>query len=190
MPLTRREFLLLGVASGAAVAVGIVVPLSITARDHLDDESPPTTGAGPMAVVVTFPRTPIAKLSRLGEAVPVMFDYPLVGQGNVLVKLGEPAIGGVGPEEDLVAFSRICTHMGCELPEYRHQHKVLGPCPCHFSTFDLVHNGQVTLGQATQNLPQVLLEIEDDDIFAVGVVRLVYGYADTLRGGELVRGAS
>ncbi len=187
-PLTRREFLLLGVASGAAVAVGVVVPISIASRDEVDGGAGSTT-TGPAAVVALFPRTRVAGLSQLTDGAPVMFDYPLEGQGNVLVKMGEPAIGGIGEGEDIVAFSRICTHMGCELTEYRHEHGVLGPCPCHFSTFDLIHNGQVTLGQATQNLPQVLLEIDGDDVYATGLVRLVYGYANALEGAEMVAGA-
>lgn len=137
-----------------------------------------------MGVVTTFPRLEVARLGDLQEAVPINFDYPLEGQGSVLVKTGRPAVGGVGPEEDIVAFSRICTHMGCELTEYQAEHGVLGPCSCHFSTFDLIHNAQVTLGQATQNLPQVLLQIEDDKVYATGVIRLVYGYANTLAGAE------
>ncbi len=187
-PLSRREFLLLGVASGAAVAVGVVLPISIASRDEVDGDGAPAT-SGPAAVVALFPRARIARVSELRDGAPVLFDYPLQGQGNVLVKMGQPAIGGVGDGDDIVAFSRICTHMGCELTDYRHEHGVLGPCPCHFSTFDLIHNGQVTLGQATQNLPQVLLEIDGDEVFATGVVRLVYGFADTLEGAEMVAGA-
>ncbi len=186
-PLTRREFLLLGVASGATVAVGVVLPIAVASRD---DEVAEGGTAGPAAVVAVFPRTRVARMSQLQDGVPVMFDYPLEGQGNVLVKMGEPAIGGVGDGDDVVAFSRICTHMGCELTEYRHEHGVLGPCPCHFSTFDLIHNGQVTLGQATQNLPQVLLEVDGDDVFATGLVRLVYGFADSLEGAEMVAGTA
>jgi arsenite oxidase small subunit len=79
--------------------------------------------------------------------------------------------------------------MGCAVSEYQHEYKVLGPCPCHYSTFDLVHGGMVTLGQATQNLPQLLLSVKDDDLYADGVFRLVYGFDNTLQGGELVGGS-
>ncbi len=189
--LTRREFLFLGVASGAAVGVGVVLPLSVATRDQVDDEvpTPPTTEL-PMAVIATFPRVRVAAVSQLREAVPVTFDYPLEGQSNVLVKMGREAIGGIGQDEDIVAYSRHCTHMGCVVEDFQADHGVLGPCPCHFSTFDLIHNGQVTLGQASQNLPQVLLDIDGDDIYATGVLRLVYGYANTLEGRELVGGAA
>lgn len=44
----------------------------------------------------------------------------------------------------------------------------------------------MTLGQATQNLPQILLKVDGDDVVATGVVRLVYGFHNTLEGAELV----
>ena len=188
-PLSRREFLLLGVATGATVAVGVVVPLSIATRDRFGDEDTTTTAA-PAAVVAMFPPVRVTQMSQLSQGTPVLFDYPLQGQASVVVKTGFESIGGVGPDGDVVAFSRICTHMGCQLEDYQAEHGVLGPCPCHFSTFDLIHNGQVTLGQATQNLPQLLLEVDGDDVYATGVIRLVYGYANTLQGAEMVGGTA
>ena len=179
MPLTRREFLFLGGATGAVIAIGVIVPIGIASRDD-------QPGGEAAAVVGFFPRLRVAGLSELQEGVPVMFDYPQVGQSNILVKMGEPVIGGVGPDEDIVAFSRLCTHMGCSISQYQHEYKVLGPCPCHYSTFDLIQGGQVTLGQASQDLPQLLLSVDDNDVYADGVFRLVYGYDNTLQGGELV----
>jgi len=137
-------------------------------------------------VVGFFPKVRVASVGEVSTTDPVRFDYPLQGQRNVLVKLNNPVSYGVGPDQDIVSFSSICTHMGCLLEEYKPEYNALGPCPCHFSTFDLANNGMVTLGQATQNLPQVLLSIEGDDIYATGVVRLVYGYANTLQGAPMV----
>jgi arsenite oxidase small subunit len=144
----------------------------------------------PIAVVGVFPKVRVASVSEVSATTPITFQYPLQGQQNVMVKLDQPVAGGVGPDEDIVAFSALCTHMGCVVSEYKPDHKALGPCPCHFSTFDLAHNGMVTLGQATQNLPQVLLSVESEDIYATGVLRLVYGYANTLEGGQLVEVSS
>lgn len=190
-PLSRREFLLLGVASGATVAVGIVLPMAIATRDADEDQVTTTLGdGGAAALVAVFPRTRVATFSSLQEAVPVNFAYPADANASVLVKLGRPAIGGVGPDGDVVAFSKLCTHMGCEVDEFRAEHGVLGPCPCHFSTFDLVHGGQVTLGQATESLPQVLLDIDGDDVYATGVVRLLYGHDNTLASAMAEGGAS
>ncbi len=189
---TRREFLLIGVAGGAVAAVGVIVPLSQTqsaeqvAVGDISSTTTTTVPPPPSAVVGFFPKVRVASVGELSTTDPVKFDYPLQGQRNVLVKLNNPVSYGVGPDQDIVAFSSICTHMGCLLEEYKPEYNALGPCPCHFSTFDLANNGMVTLGQATQNLPQVLLSIEGDDIYATGVVRLIYGYANTLQGAPMV----
>ncbi|MFQ5523702.1 MAG: arsenate reductase (azurin) small subunit [Acidimicrobiia bacterium] len=191
--LTRREFLLIGAAGGAAAAVGVVIPLTREATEEEitdvggGDAGGGSAGAGPTAAVVSFfPKVRVASLRAVKTDRPVTFEYPLQGQRNVLVKLGTPVATGVGPDEDIVAYSQLCTHMGCLVEEYRPEHRTLGPCPCHFSTFDLAHDGMVTLGQATQNLPQVVLTVEDDDLYAVGVIRLVYGFASTLEGASTV----
>jgi arsenite oxidase small subunit len=47
----------------------------------------------------------------------------------------------------------------------------------HLTTFDLTRHGMVISGHATESLPQIVLEVQGDDIYAVGVQGLVYGYA-------------
>lgn len=63
--------------------------------------------------------------------------------------------------EDIVGFSGYCTHNGCALRETDQEEL---DCPCHGSRFD-VHTGEVLIGPATENLPQVPLTVED------GIVR-------------------
>ena len=60
-----------------------------------------------------FPVIMIATLSDLQVGIPISFNYPLEETPNILVKLGQQAQGGVGPDNDIVAFSQICQHMGC-----------------------------------------------------------------------------
>ena len=49
-------------------------------------------------------------------------------------------------------------------------------CPCHYSRFDCEAGGQQVWGQATQNLPQYVLRVDDKgDIYAEGVDELLYG---------------
>jgi arsenite oxidase small subunit len=176
----RREFLLAGAAVGAVAAGGVLVPLAFVMND---DDANASGASG--AVLETFPRTRIGSLSALETGSPTFFDYPLEGQSNILVKLGRDAIGGVGPDHDVVALSNICTHMGCAIQDFVPDVSVLGPCSCHFTTFDLSKSGMVVMGQATQNLPQVALEVDGDDLYATGVYRLVYGHADTLGGTQV-----
>lgn len=179
MELRRRDFLLGGAAAGAVVGAGVIVPLGFVLADG---DSTNATGAR----FAEFPRASIANLSDLEVGVPQFFNYPFEGLSNVLVRMGEPVLGGTGADRDIVAYSNVCTHMGCPITTYQAETHVLGPCPCHFSTFDLSRDGIVSFGQATQNLARVLLEIDGDDIGAVGVYRLVYGLGDNLSGENLV----
>ena len=137
------------------------------------------------AIMTTYPRKKIGKLSALKTDKPVGFEYPDEGAyaQSMLVKLGVEAGGGVGQQKDVVAFNYFCTHQGGDLSgTYKADTKSLGACPLHLSTYDLTRHGILISGQAYQSLPQVLLELKGDDIYAVGVFGLIFGRYDTLQG--------
>jgi arsenite oxidase small subunit len=49
-------------------------------------------------------------------------------------------------------------------------------CPGHYSRFDAEKGGQQVWGQATQNLPQYTLRVDEKgDIYAEGLDELLYG---------------
>ena len=99
-----------------------------------------------------------------------------------MIKLGRRAGGGIGPEEDVVAFNYTCTHQGGPMQgTYQSADKVLGPCPLHLTTYDLARHGILISGQAYQSLPQVLLELDGDDIYAVGIFGLIFGRFENLQ---------
>ena len=58
---------------------------------------------------------------------------------------------------------------------YHAADKAVGPCPYHQSVFDLTRHGIIVNGHATESLAQVLLEVEGNDVYAVGVMGLIYG---------------
>ena len=178
--LSRRRFLKSAGAAGA-LAVGIFAfPPGLETIEAL---SPGVT-----RVTRNYPRLRVAGVADLAEGSPLDFKFPLVQHNNFVVKLGTPAFDGVGPSEDIVAFNYSCSHMGCPLNgQYKHEYKMMGPCPCHFSQFDLAKNGIVILGQATQTLPQIMMEEDNGDLYAVGVSGLVYGYWNNLENGALVK---
>lgn len=180
MSIKRRDFLAGGAAAGALLAGGVLVPVGIVLTD--DDDETAATGA----LLASYPRSRVGSASDLAVGDSQFFDYPWEAASNILVRTSEPVAGGVGPDRDIIAFSNQCTHMGCPITEYQADEHVLGPCPCHFSSFDLSRDGIASFGQATQNLPRVLLELDGDDIYATGVFRLIYGHADNLTGESLV----
>ena len=61
--------------------------------------------------------------------------------------------------QGIVAYSKICTHVGCPVALYeQHTHHLL--CPCHQSTFDLVDGCKVVFGPATRALPQLPITVD------------------------------
>jgi ubiquinol-cytochrome c reductase iron-sulfur subunit len=56
--------------------------------------------------------------------------------------------------DNIVAYSKICTHVGCPVALYEQTtHHIL--CPCHQSTFDATNGAQVLFGPAPRPLPQL-----------------------------------
>ena len=152
---TRREFIKLG----SAGAVGLAASKALAA------EPPTQTGS--------FPVVTVAPLERIARGAIVAFTYPDAGAPAVLLRLGEPALGGIGPNNEIVAYSTLCTHKGCPV-SYRPEQKLI-ICPCHWSTFDPAKNGELVIGQASQNLPRIELRIERGLVQAIGVSGLIYG---------------
>lgn len=63
--------------------------------------------------------------------------------------------------EGNVAYSKICTHVGCPVGLYREAtHDLL--CPCHQSTFDVLDGARPVFGPATRSLPQLPLAVDDE----------------------------
>lgn len=78
-----------------------------------------------------------------------------------LVRLGE----GTG-EDAVVAYSAICTHLGCtvfaNLDDKGHI-----ACPCHNSQFDPAEGAEVTGGPAERPLPSLPIEVGGDGRISV-----------------------
>lgn len=168
--MSRRKFLL---SSGVATSTVMVAMNTGAAATRVP------------ALVATYPRKKIARMSALVTDKPVAFEYPDEGAyaQSMLVKLGAEAGGGIGRQKDVVAFNYFCTHQGGDLSgTYKADTKSLGACPLHLSTYDLTRHGILISGQAYQSLPQVLLELDGDDIYAVGVFGLIFGRYDNLQG--------
>ncbi len=61
----------------------------------------------------------------------------------------------------IVAYSKICTHVGCPVALYEQQtHHLL--CPCHQSQFDITHEAAVIFGPAKRPLPQLPITIDSE----------------------------
>jgi arsenite oxidase small subunit len=156
----RRQFLRGGAlaAAGAAAATTVSAPAK----------------AAPAAARVEYPSLRLANLADLKLDEPFDVAYPDDAAPGVLIKLGTRVEGGVGPEGDIVGFSTVCPHKGFPL-SFVAADRTLN-CPGHYSRFDCEKGGQQVWGQATQNLPQYALRVDDKgDIHAEGLDELLYG---------------
>ncbi|WP_425144997.1 ubiquinol-cytochrome c reductase iron-sulfur subunit [Deinococcus sp.] len=147
---TRRRILRGLAASGAA----LMLPHMAAAQDT------------PAAVK-------IVALSRLKKDYDTAsFDFD--GMASLLVRLPAApddkkralAVTVGGRAVYLAAFTRVCTHLGCQpaLPNAS-QHQMV--CPCHGSTYSA--DGTVVKGPAMRNLASLTLELRGADVYAVAL---------------------
>ncbi|MGR3462349.1 MAG: Rieske 2Fe-2S domain-containing protein [Roseovarius sp.] len=163
---SRRNFLILG---GASITVLATYGVGAEAQELVSS---------------SYVRKVVGRVSDLEQGVAATFYYPNDDIENILVMLNEEAGGGVGEGRNIVAFNTICPHQGGYMgaADFKRPQSVLGPCPLHLSTFDLTKHGMIVSGHAVESLPQIVLEIDGDEIVATGVMGLFYGYSQNPTG--------
>ena len=109
------------------------------------------------AVAQTLPEIPAGEHRKLSD----------IGKDAVLLIRLRPDEFNLDAErfswthEGIIAFSKICSHMGCAVAPYEQQTKHL-LCPCHQSTFDVTRAAKVIFGPAARPLPQLALTVDDE----------------------------
>ena len=141
---SRREFFRFLTLASGGLAVGSTA-MGVWSRTSRDERR--------------FEPAPIARLTELEPGQAMAFTYPRPTDICILV---HRPMGGY------VAYSRRCTHLSC--PVYYQADRNRLYCPCHNGAFS-VDDGRVLQGPPPHPLPMVLLEIRDDQIWAVGVRR-------------------
>ena len=89
------------------------------------------------------------------------------GKAAVLLMRLEPGDLHVSPArkdwnyDGIIAYSKICTHVGCPVALYEQQtHHLL--CPCHQSQFDITREAEVIFGPAVRPLPQLPITVDSE----------------------------
>lgn len=169
----RRKFLkglVFGIA--AAAVVGIIPGIDVIV--------PPVISASgfPKSLLVDSSGSPI-KASELPVNSPyiVIFEYPMTGEPNFLLNLGDSSgkpveipptkvtvpqtgdtydfPGGVGPNKSIVAYSAICQHLGCTPPYI------------HFYPPQYVSPSQLTASEPDQLTAEALLAAKQAKVPAI-----------------------
>lgn len=103
------------------------------------------------------PRTRIGALSAIAPGTATMFAYPTAHDPCLLIRTRAG---------DLLAYDQRCTHLACAVVP-KLEEGVLH-CPCHEGYFDLA-TGRNIAGPPPRPLPVIRLELDGDDIYAVGI---------------------
>jgi ubiquinol-cytochrome c reductase iron-sulfur subunit len=169
--LGRRK--LLGGLAGAALGVfGIVAafPL-IRSLGPLPKNSLKTTDwkAGSYLVDSTGRPVKVGDIAVGGIATVFPMGYQDTDNGQavdqtVLIRLATTDIATMPGRESwgpsgYVAYSKLCTHLGCPVGLYEQQLEML-VCPCHQSMFNVSNGGYPTFGPAPRPLPQLPLYVD------------------------------
>ena len=115
------------------------------------------------AVAQTLPEFPAGKVRHLDD----------VAKDAVLLIRLRPEEFNLDAErlswthEGIIAFSKICSHMGCAVALYEQQTKHL-LCPCHQSTFDVTRAAKVIFGPAARPLPQLNITVDEEGYLVAG----------------------
>jgi nitrite reductase/ring-hydroxylating ferredoxin subunit len=134
---TRRESLrMLATLSGGLLAGSAAVGAGLFRRPGLE----------------TAPPRRVAASIEPGQA--VVFSYPTDDDPAIAVRL---------PDGTLVAYSSVCTHLGCAVLWSAERRQL--ECPCHKGVFD-AHSGGVAAGPPPRGLSRIRLEERVDGIYA------------------------
>jgi Rieske Fe-S protein len=102
-------------------------------------------------------RVRIGSLAAIAPGTATMFAYPTAQDPCLLIRTREG---------QLVAYSQKCTHLSCAVvPELD---EGILRCPCHEGIFDLA-TGRNLAGPPPRPLPVIELDVQGDDVFAIGV---------------------
>jgi ubiquinol-cytochrome c reductase iron-sulfur subunit len=83
---------------------------------------------------------------------------------TILIRLAETPIDKHGMKDTpmgYVAYSKVCTHLGCPVGLYERELELL-ICPCHQSMFNVPDHALPIFGPAPRPLPQLPLAIDSD----------------------------
>ena len=169
-----RNTLLLGAGSLALLPVPLL--FSLGTFQH-KEEVLATTGWKRGVRLIRQNGTPVNRNDmQLGGVESVFPDVPrgtkLADSAVLLIRMrpeelqltGQAAEWAVG---GYVAYSAICTHLGCPVKLYEQQtHHLL--CPCHQSTFQADRGCHVIFGPAARPLPQLAISVDSEGYFVAG----------------------
>jgi ubiquinol-cytochrome c reductase iron-sulfur subunit len=164
----RRKFL--GGLLGAAVAaLGAAFLFPIRSFGKAPGSSLYTTSWRKGLRAVTPDGTPVVAATLTDNEVLTIFPEGHLDAADSVAVLIKMPLGSFRPQpgrdswspENIVAFSKVCTHAGCPVGLFQAASAEL-LCPCHQSVFLVTEAAKPISGPATRPLPQLPLTVDAD----------------------------
>jgi ubiquinol-cytochrome c reductase iron-sulfur subunit len=170
----ERRGLLIKMALGAAAALGAALLFPIRSLGPRPGRGLKTTAFKRGVRLVTVDNQPVrpADVARGGLLTVFPEDHvDAADSPTLLIRPGRSVTPRPGRQawtpDGLVAYSKLCTHVGCPVGLYQDDvHLLL--CPCHQSTFDVLDGARPVFGPAARSLPQLPLVIDGDGYLTAG----------------------
>jgi ubiquinol-cytochrome c reductase iron-sulfur subunit len=173
---------MLGLLAGALGVFGIVALFPLRALGNLPKKTLATTNWRRGSLVVDANGRPVHRDDLQPGGLLTVFpagyetneETQAVDQ-TVLIRaqtgnlVTEPGRGTWAPD-GYVAYSKLCTHLGCPVGLYEQELKIL-VCPCHQSIFNILDGAVPKFGPAPRPLPQLPLYFDGS-----GYLRAQDGY--------------
>jgi ubiquinol-cytochrome c reductase iron-sulfur subunit len=169
-PLRRRRLLVgMGASALAAFGAALLFPIrSLGPRPGRDLKRTAYAGGGKR--LVTADGTPVRPADLSADGVVTVWpdghvDAPDAPTLLIRTRRSQQLVPRPGREgwtvDGIVAYSKLCTHVGCPVGLYQAEVGLL-LCPCHQSTFDVLDGARPVFGPAARSLPQLPLDVDDD----------------------------
>jgi arsenite oxidase small subunit len=207
----RRTFLKAAAVASAALAVGGMAAVAKVIGETGGETTTTSLSGFPTFLIADVNSGQVANVNTMKVNTPLTYYYPLDNQPNIIVKVGVAVENGIGPDGDIVSYSDICQHLGCNpgfvapsgSPPCNSSYvatKAVMYCCCHGSIYDLGQDAEVIGGPAPRSVPRVILGLDSTgNIYATGMTApTIYGFGTAgsddvsadLVGGTLVPSTS
>jgi ubiquinol-cytochrome c reductase iron-sulfur subunit len=113
-------------------------------------------------MVTAFPGIPGGTGNEHADAPVMLIHLRQPDAAQLRANLSDPNQGSLAG--DFVAYSKICTHVGCPTSLYEQQTNRL-LCPCHQSQFLVTDNACPVFGPAARSLPMLPIALDDTGYF-------------------------
>jgi Rieske Fe-S protein len=153
--LSRRSVLAIGAAGASTVA------LAACSKSKSSETNTTPAGTASSSADSTTPGSSASTPSSRGKAIAKLSDVPVGGAISAKGADGGAIIITRPSDTSVIAFTAICTHMGCAVKPGAQTFV----CPCHGSQYDAKTGDRIS-GPARGGLSKVSVQVSGQDIVA------------------------